>query len=397
MKNIIITGGELFNKGAQAMTFIAVDEMKKRFKDCNVYVLSEMDLQRPKKEQKQYAFRFMGWYPLKFAKCQSNPILRTVCLLRNRKELMEAEEIYKNADLMIDISGYALGSNWSIETCNRYLDHLEFAKEFHIPVYLMPQSFGPFDFHGDEGRKIDKRIAELLPTVKVICAREQEGLEQLKERYHLDNVILTNDLVLNNCGITLKNVYQDIPLISLQDIIPGSVAVIPNQRNYEVSNQFRVQNLYILMIKKLLQICPAVYLVSHSNPDVQICKQLKLEFANEDRVILIDKELNCIEFNEIVRNFDFIVASRFHAIVHAFKNNVPCIALGWATKYHELMKQFSQEKYMLDVRQPIDKNTISITIETMMNNRNSNSQTIEKKLSKLQESNVFDIINLEKL
>lgn len=397
MKNIIITGGELFNKGAQAMTFIAVDEMKKRFKDCNVYVLSEMDLQRPKKEQKQYAFRFMGWYPLKFAKCQSNPILRTVCLLRNKKELMEAEEIYKNADLMIDISGYALGSNWSIETCNRYLDHLEFAKEFHIPVYLMPQSFGPFDFHGDEGRKIDKRIAELLPTVKVICAREQEGLEQLKERYHLDNVILTNDLVLNNCGITLKNVYQDIPLISLQDIIPGSVAVIPNQRNYEVSNQFRVQNLYILMIKKLLQICPAVYLVSHSNPDVQICKQLKLEFANEDRVILIDKELNCIEFNEIVRNFDFIVASRFHAIVHAFKNNVPCIALGWATKYHELMKQFSQEKYMLDVRQPIDKNTISITIETMMNNRNSNSQTIEKKLSKLQESNVFDIINLEKL
>ena len=30
MKNIIITGGELFNKGAQAMTFITVDEMKKR-------------------------------------------------------------------------------------------------------------------------------------------------------------------------------------------------------------------------------------------------------------------------------------------------------------------------------------------------------------------------------
>ena len=45
MKNIIITGGELFNKGAQAMTFITVDEMKKRFTDHNIYVLSEMDLQ----------------------------------------------------------------------------------------------------------------------------------------------------------------------------------------------------------------------------------------------------------------------------------------------------------------------------------------------------------------
>ena len=29
MRNIIITGGELFNKGAQAMTFVAVDELKK--------------------------------------------------------------------------------------------------------------------------------------------------------------------------------------------------------------------------------------------------------------------------------------------------------------------------------------------------------------------------------
>lgn len=58
------------------------------------------------------------------------------------------------------------------------------------------------------------------------------------------------------------------------------------------------------------------------------------------------------------------------------------------------MKQFSQERYMLDVRQKISEDTINATIETMMNNRDSNSQTIEKKLSKLQESNVFDIIKL---
>lgn len=394
MRNIIITGGELFNKGAQSMTFITVDEMKQRFPNHHIFVLSEMDLLRKKKEKEQYTFSFMGWYPLKFAKCQSNFILRAVCLIRNKKELKEAELIYKNTDLMIDISGYALGSNWSIETCNRYLDHLEFAKEFQIPVYLMPQSFGPFEFKGDEGKKIDNRIAKLLPMVRTICAREQEGFQQLKERYHLKNVILTNDLVLNNRSINLNNIYRDKPEISLPEVISGSIAVIPNQRNYEVANESQVQNFYIFMIKKLLQICPAVYLISHSNSDINICKQLKTEFANESRVILIDKELNCIEFNEIVKNFYFIVASRFHAIVHAFKNNVPCIALGWATKYHELMKQFSQERYMLDVRQKISEDTINVTIETMMNNRDGNSQTIEKKLSKLQESNVFDIIKL---
>ena len=151
MRNIIITGGELFNKGAQAMTFIAVDEMKKRFPDHKILVLSEMDLQRPKEEREQYVFGFIGWYPIKFARCQTNSVSRGLCLLRNRKELLEAENIYKNADLMVDVSGYALGSNWSEETCNHYLDHLEFAKAFHIPVYLMPQSFGPFQFQGKAG------------------------------------------------------------------------------------------------------------------------------------------------------------------------------------------------------------------------------------------------------
>ena len=86
MRNIIITGGELFNKGAEAMTFIAVDELKKRFPNHKIYVLSDMDLKRPKEEKEKYAFSFMGWYPVKFAKCQSNWRLRVLCKLKNRRK-----------------------------------------------------------------------------------------------------------------------------------------------------------------------------------------------------------------------------------------------------------------------------------------------------------------------
>ena len=70
MKNIIITGGELHNKGAQAMTFVTVIELKKRFPDHQIYLLSELDLNRPKDEKKKYAFEFTGWYPILFAKAQ---------------------------------------------------------------------------------------------------------------------------------------------------------------------------------------------------------------------------------------------------------------------------------------------------------------------------------------
>lgn len=394
MRNIIITGGELFNKGAQAMTFIAVDEMKRRFPNHQILVLSEMDLQRSKEEQEQYAFRFIGWYPLKFAKCQSNPVLRGMCLLRNKKELIEAEEIYKNTDIMIDISGYALGSNWGPETCNHYLDHLEFAKAFQLPIYLMPQSFGPFDFQDADGKKVEKRIKELLPTAKVICAREREGYMALKEQYHLDNVILANDLVVNNRGVNLDNIYCRKVSVEFPDIEDKSIAVIPNQRNFAVADAAEVEAVYLCIIQKLLQSGFKVYLLSHSDVDIEICKMLKEEFSVDESVILIDQELSCIEFNEMVKQFQFVVASRFHALVHALKNKVPCIALGWATKYHDLLKQFGQEQYMLDVRQEISNEMLTTMIQSMIRNREDNSRTISNRLEELQETDVFEVVKL---
>ena len=50
MGYILITGGNLINKGAQAMTFIAVDEIKRRFPDREVVVISDVDAARSDEE-----------------------------------------------------------------------------------------------------------------------------------------------------------------------------------------------------------------------------------------------------------------------------------------------------------------------------------------------------------
>ena len=391
MKNIIITGGELFNKGAQAMTFIAVDEMKKRFPDHQILVLSEMDLQRPQKEREQYAFQFIGWYPLKFARCQNNPVLRGLCLLRNKKELAEAEEIYRNTDLMIDISGYALGSNWGINTCNHYLDHLEFARAFQIPVYLMPQSFGPFDF-GDNRHALNARVQKLLPTAKIIFAREQEGYDALVNTYGLKNVRLANDLVLSNAGIDLDSVFVSAPALELPEIKPNSVAVIPNSMNTNVSSQDAVLALYTNAIHALLKHGKTVYLLSHSAMDTALCRKLKEGFCTNEHVILLDQDFSCLEFNELVKQFQYLVASRFHSIVHAFKNGIPCIALGWATKYHDLLNLFDQGQYILDVRNDIGEAEMLAIIDRMNARYLEESAKIRKGLAAVQKQNVFDIV-----
>lgn len=392
MRNIIITGGELFNKGAQAMTYIAVSEISRRYPNHRIYLLSEQDMERSAAEKSCFQFSFTGWYPVKFARCQSNVLLRAACLLRNRAELKEAEALYRSCDAMVDISGYALGSNWSDATCNRYLDHLEFAQGFHIPVYLMPQSFGPFDFGADR-KALDDRVRKLLPTARVIFAREQEGYDALVDTYGLTNVRLATDLVLGNRGIDPEKVFRKRPAMRLPEIAENSVAVIPNSMNIHAGSRDAVLTMYVAVVEKLLSLGKKVYLLSHSSMDAALCRTLKERFEMQKDVVLLEQDFSCLEFNELVQKFQYLVASRFHSIVHAYKNGVPCIALGWATKYHDLLKLFAQEQYVFDVRTASGAADMLDAIERMNARYAEEAAEIRRRLPAVQKENVFDVLS----
>ncbi len=394
MRNIIVTGAGFANKGAQAMTFIVVDEMKKRFPDHRILVLSADDLQRPESERKKFTFDFMGWYPIKFARAQNNPLLKLAYRLHHRAEWTEMYQIYHNTDLMLDISGYALGSDWSASICTDYLDHLEFARAFHIPVYLLPQSFGPFAYTYPEGEVIERRTAELLPYARAIFAREQEGLDALQNRYHLKNVQLLPDLVLNNRGIDAKNIYHQLPESQLPDIVPGSVAVVPNAQNFFKADAGFATAVYTAAIKSLLRYNKKVYILSHSMPDAEICRLLKAEFQEDSRVVLLERELNCLEFSALLKSFKYVFASRFHSIVHSYKCNVPVIALGWARKYHDLLGQFGQKDYLLDIRESDALFRVDEVIQRMEQRYSGERSVIAAQLELVQRENIFDLITM---
>ena len=382
----------MVNKGAQAMTLIAVHELRERFPYHNIYVHSPADLANKKLDKRVFTFKFTGWYPLKFARCQRHPFQRSMILLRSGSELSEAEAIYRNTDFIVDVSGYALGSNWSDKICNDFLDTLEFAKAFGIPVYLMPQSFGPFDF-GKAREAIDNRIRKLLPTAKVIFAREQEGYDALVNRYGLKNVRLAHDLVLSNTGIDIENVFVSAPDFDLPEIRTNSVAVVPNSMNSNVSSHDAVLSIYTEAISTLLKRGRTVYLISHSAMDAALCRELKEAFSVNGDVVLLDRDFSCLAFNELVNKFAYLVASRFHSIVHAFKNGIPCIALGWATKYYDLLTLFGQEQYVLDFRDKIGAENVSTAIEKMDSAYRDESLKIQNKLVSVQEHNVFDVVS----
>lgn len=391
MHNIIIAGGGLVNKGAQAMTLISICELKKRFPDHRMILLTWDASRKAKAQHAMYDLELLAVPPLKFSRAARNPLLRTAYSLRYRQTFTNADSIYRNTDLFVDVSGYAIGSNWSAKGCNDYLDAIEHALAYKIPVYLLPQSFGPFDYQGEAGKAIDERTRRLFPKIKHIFAREQEGYDALISRYCLGNVSLTKDMVLASKIEDYSPALRELPVFELPSIPENSMGLIPNVRVGDNGANDPL-TVYTAAVQAGLAQGLNVYITYHSSQDWELCDAIKAAFADEEKVVLLDRDHSCMEFNELVKKFRFVVASRFHSIVHALKNSVPCIALGWATKYMDLMKLFGQERFVFDLRRPLELSSVEQTVKEMAQAWQTEAEAIRTALPELQKENVFDLI-----
>ena len=391
MRNIIIAGGGLVNKGAQAMTLICLCELKKRFPGHRMVLLTWDASPAAREKHALYDLELLEVPPLKFSRGAKNPALRAIYSLRYGDGFRNSHSIYRNADLFVDISGYAIGSNWYPKVCNDYLDCIEHALAYDIPVYLLPQSFGPFDYKDAAGLEVDARTRRLFPMVKQIFAREQEGYEALAEQYGLTNVKLTHDMVLASKIEDYSPALRQQPVFRLSEIPEDSILLIPNERvgDSGVNDPLTV---YTAAVRSALAMGMSVFITYHSTQDRELCAAVKGAFGDEERVVLLEHDHSCMEFNELVKKFRFVVASRFHAIVHALKNAVPCVALGWAVKYENLMGLFGQENYVFDLRKPLEVHAVDKALQDMARNWQQERLAIQAALPELQKDNVFDSI-----
>lgn len=391
MRKIVITGGELQNKGAQSMVFICVSELHKRFPNHEIFVMS--DFCTDSEQENIFCFNIRTFGTVVDVIRKNNLKQNIYYMLKgyDKKDNDKQKEFFRDVDLMIDISGYGLGDAWNKYEIEHYLYRIECAKYFGIKVYLMPQSFGPFKTFD---KSLLKRTKRALEYVSTIYAREQQGYDLLMDNFNLKNVKMSYDLVLNNKTVDLNSVYKNVPMLCDIDVKSNSIAIIPNAQNSKVCSEKVLLEAYKSLIDKFIAYSKNVYILRHSNMDIDICEKIFKMFHNNN-VFLIEQELSCVEFSNIVNKFDFVVASRFHSVVHSYKNTVPCLTMGWAVKYLELHKLFHQEKYCFDVRNNFDTSKLLSAAEDLLNNYSKQSEIISKELNQVQKHNIFDDINLE--
>lgn len=407
MKKVLIFGGNFDNKGAEAMSYVTIFEIKNKFlnfepillyrnanidknKDYYKFSISEdHEIIRMKVLGKIEELSKKNSLKTKIKNIIKRIIGKPVNDINNIND-SEFKELLKETACIIDISGYALASSWPISATKKYFNMIEIAKKYNVPIYLLPQSFGPF---GYKDEKILVDLKEHLKIPSMIFAREKEGYDYLTEKLGLSNVVLSTDLVLQN-----REINYDMLLKKKESATfvcknkENNVAILPNMRVFDKCDNTYLLRLYKDIVDELLSLNKNVYLLRHSREDITPAKMIKEMYIDNDKVTLVEEQFPSYQFEEVVQKFDYVIASRYHSIVHAYKHNVPSIAIGWAVKYVELLGNFKQSQYIFDARNEISTCEIVDAIKQMNDNYLEEKKVIAEVLKEVQKNNCFDLV-----
>ena len=103
---------------------------------------------------------------------------------------------------------------------------------------------------------------------------------------------------------------------------------------------------------------------------------------------IISGEYSSPELIDIIGRFKYVVASRYHSVVFAYRSGVPAIILGWASKYVDLAAHFQQQDYVFDIREP-GVGRIIEQIDKMSANHAEEAQRIKDCLENIQTTSVI--------
>ncbi len=364
------------------MTFTAVDQLKRRFPDKEIYFFNTQDFLRSEREKEIFNFKILPWeLDTKLGLLGIPGKLSSIIFEGNRNKEIENQikDVLKNSFLAFDISGYSFSSQWKFSFSIHYLLNIMIAKRFDIPFYILPQSIGPFRY------SIFQKIF-LFPLMKFyisypdkIFVRERNGLKWIG-RFRERDFELSYDMVLLNREYNL-NIYikKEIPFKEIK-IEANSVGIIPNVRVLERTKKEILYPIYFSMIKRILDSERKVFLLAYSKTELEIIKEIFEFFKRDNNVKILTDDLNVFEMVNVIKQFDFIVSSRYHSIVHAYKNGVPALAIGWSEKYPEIMGEFGQSDYCFDVRNELKEKEIIEKLEKLLINFKKERKKIIKKI-----------------
>lgn len=404
MKRIVITGGSLNgNSGAEAMLVTAIKRIQEKYPDAEFgiftpYFKDDNILWKPEKFDNKISL--IDASPIKLALIifPFSIIAGFFKLIKFNfvKSLLPKQVKYLwDTNLFLDVAGVSF-----IDSRIKFLPFniLSIYPAFllQVPVIKCAQATGPY-------KKFLNRISakHCFKKCNQIFARGEQTFKHLQELNISDKKYqLSTDIAFcNKIGdsITTENFDLDKFLVDAKNNNFQNrklVGFCPSSVVEQISDKQGIDYIVFLEELSVQLITKGYYLVFFPNatkdhkPDLRRNNDIPLINDLTERLAkrelrqyysAFTKNLNTDGVKILIKNIDFSIVSRFHAMIFALTLEKPVFVLGWSHKYLEIMEQFGLEKYVVDY-QSTEINNIISSIDEISKNADQISNQISQKI-----------------
>lgn len=319
---IEIRGVDFVNKGAELMLHAVVQQLSNCHKDNIVAI-------RPKigsySQRSQLGLHQLVWSDKKIP--FAGPLVHTITNLAPRN-LRHTYGIttYSEVQAIFDASGFAYSDQWGPEKSEVLAGLAKRWKRKGKKIILLPQAFGPF-----ETPRVKDAFLQVLDNVDLVFARDHISYKHLIDlgggSSHIKTAPDFTNLVKGRIPEYFENKLKQ-------------PCIIPNYRMLDKTSE-SIRSNYIpfleFCINHFIGIGLEPFILVHQTTDYELALQLQDKFGQSIKIIL---ESDPLYIKGILSSCYLVVGSRFHGLISALSQGVPCLATGWSHKYHMLMEDY---------------------------------------------------------
>lgn len=361
IKQILFIGANFRNKGAEAMALTAVEEFHQRYPQARLIVASYAAHERiPYAAHKTER----GAY---FELIRNTRTMRKVFLVfaaalarrREKRSLCAKGDSYLQtlaaSDLVVDLSGFAFSDQRPFLRRLIYCFEIFTSQVFKVPFVVFTQALGPFE------KLSTKLLARyFLPQTALIISRGEAT------KHHLQKLKLPKETPIYrapDAAYLFRGATMDEFVAHLRSQFGNDyplVGVVPNINIFQRSYPRTLNNPYLRQLQYLAQYAQTkigvnLLFITHEsssrqNNDAWLSEQILHHLKGRQRTLMLGGEQSAAELKGIIARLDFIIASRFHALVAAISSAVPFLAIGWSHKYVELVEEAGVAEAIVDGR-----------------------------------------------
>ena len=383
MKRIGITAGTLYgNRGAEAMVSTCIEQVKIRYPDASLHILSyypeddraERDKMHGSADQSRVYVHSLT--PLKLLSSWLPASFFALLMPKGRNTGLDRDglgplKLIGGLDAVFDVAGVSFIDNRLKFIPFNVLTLFPFLLN-NVKVFKLSQAMGPIT-------NIFNLIAArlILPKLSLLVARGQQTFSFVSTS-PIKDLRLTNhpdvSFVLDQSSVT-----------PYQDRAEKAIAVMPSA--LVAKNDPQYVSKMVDMMRKLHDAGYKLTLIAHSwrsnteksrNNDLVVARAIQSRLPSG--VDVLGEGLSARELRDVTSRYRCVLTSRFHGLIAALTTLTPVIVIGWSHKYQEVLDDFSFDRSNCIDFKNFDVNSVFKKIEHTVDNGPILSQKIESKL-----------------